>query len=1038
MRMIENTYIRCHWGWGFILFPLIIIACTDDLMQVSNVPAYDKDAIRLKVDTQQDWTGAEELAKARTRGITDAINPIEEMLLTSSDGKKMVLSVTPSNGISERQKLTLNNRYLNELKRLPAITRSEYTDLTGATSITTQPFGVFAYVFSGDWTGNETPNYWYKGKVIKKDDVWKLDPTNDNNAHRTWPNSKYNIRFFAHYPYDLGSKTTFSSNTYQGVPFFTYTVENSVASQKDILVADSHQMAVNDEQSVELGFKHMMSAIQFKMGEDGFIDATINKITLKNIKNVGNCLMDGSGWDDVHGDATYELTINRASNSTNSYLRNIVLTSGDMTLLLVPQTLNGARIRIDYTDEGVAKYIEGDINGTWEPGKTYMYSITANGPRYEWILDVTPPTEFFAFTGGVQSYRIKSAKKDRQGGALTPAAYYVSYAVDGVHFSETPPDWIEGIETHEEGSLGEVDDQITVKPIAEVTDDSKTHKQVLQETDSKGSDSSPFDLSMYDDNGNPTAQNTANCYVIHAPGVYKFPLVYGCAIKDGEANINSYHTDAQMTINSTYVQYNKYPYSSQSYILSNFLDHTNTGIYGATGGGIYKDETDLNFNQDPYIWAHYTPASASLVWQDAPLLIQNVELTDDDQYIKFKVDKDHIEQGNAVIAVKNSSGTIMWSWHIWVTDESVTKTNLITNKRGIRFEFMAATLGWCSKDPRAMSYGKRSCVIRVQQLSGLSAEFRIVQNEGSVDGSGNVSGRNTYYQHGRKDPMCPTDAKHLRRSTNSAYTSKQDFWNIPIVLTNDAGTTETILAGGSVAWNQTGVTSYDAPLYGPTGTNAQSLYLYSSNDTHTLGESIQKPNYFMISGQEWSPRYHNLWSANNWRVGNDNTTEVVKTIYDPSPVGFKMAGADAYSGFTLGDNSSAGILVNTYLTSTAGYKNSPAEAYHVVGKFEDGWYLYSDNGQGELVFLPANGMRQTGNGTIKYLFNEGHYWCATPALDCGGGANFCFKSPYSGSSHANYWFMNPYNGGSAQDTDGWNKSHAECIRPVVDKLYEGQ
>lgn len=37
----------------------------------------------------------------------------------------------------------------------------------------------------------------------------------------------------------------------------------------------------------------------------------------------------------------------------------------------------------------------------------------------------------------------------------------------------------------------------------------------------------------------------------------------------------------------------------------------------------------------------------------------------DDGYVYFKTGK---EEGNAVIAVKDAQGTILWSWHIWVTD----------------------------------------------------------------------------------------------------------------------------------------------------------------------------------------------------------------------------------------------------------------------------------------------------------------------------------------------------------------------------------
>ena len=44
------------------------------------------------------------------------------------------------------------------------------------------------------------------------------------------------------------------------------------------------------------------------------------------------------------------------------------------------------------------------------------------------------------------------------------------------------------------------------------------------------------DLSLQDIYGNPIQRSTANCYVVREAGQYKFPLVYGNAIKNGKVN----------------------------------------------------------------------------------------------------------------------------------------------------------------------------------------------------------------------------------------------------------------------------------------------------------------------------------------------------------------------------------------------------------------------------------------------------------------------------------------------------------------------
>ena len=171
-----------------------------------------------------------------------------------------------------------------------------------------------------------------------------------------------------------------------------------------------------------------------------------------------------------------------------------------------------------------------------------------------------------------------------------------------------------------------------------------------------GSSDNPHDLS-YDYNG---LMNTANCYVVTHPGYYKIPLVYGNAIKNGATNAIAYGVGTGS---------------------STFVNHLGAQI------------------TDPYIYNNENckVGSADLVWQDAQYLIRNIALCDDNKYIKFEITKENIEQGNAVIAVKDGSGNIMWSWHIWVTNKNVYETQAVTasyNSQTKTFMFMPFPLGW--------------------------------------------------------------------------------------------------------------------------------------------------------------------------------------------------------------------------------------------------------------------------------------------------------------------------------------------------------
>lgn len=63
------------------------------------------------------------------------------------------------------------------------------------------------------------------------------------------------------------------------------------------------------------------------------------------------------------------------------------------------------------------------------------------------------------------------------------------------------------------------------------------------------------------------------------------------------------------------------------------------------------------------------PVTAELIWEDKANLVLGVELKDDK--VRFYSTG---KEGNALIAVKDTDGNILWSWHIWCTDVPVDQT----------------------------------------------------------------------------------------------------------------------------------------------------------------------------------------------------------------------------------------------------------------------------------------------------------------------------------------------------------------------------
>ncbi|SEG79917.1 hypothetical protein SAMN05216253_1731, partial [Bacteroides thetaiotaomicron] len=484
-----------------------------------------------------------------------------------------------------------------------------------------------------------------------------------------------------------------------------------------------------------------------------------------------------------------------------------------------PQTLpDGAQIEVVFTDKSnVDHTLTADIKGTvWPIGKTVTYKISSSSINWTYELSVNMPGDF-TYSGGTQQYSVTSYKHNSRGEKQSVPWTAEFSEDDGVSWKNTPLDWVTGFTTA--GPGGETPQSYNATVGAQIGTSSDPHAQKLRDNPSHGGVIYHHNLANQTDGGS-TVQNTANCYVVSAPGYYCFPLVYGNAIKNGTTNTPAY------TSNKT-----------GSDILTPFINHTGNPI------------------TSPYIKenAGCVPAKAELLWQDAPGLISNVQYNNSqmqlfvnpENYISFQVYARTIRQGNAVIAIKDAGDNVLWSWHIWVTDENIGQTIEVTNHQSQKYKFMPVNLGWC--DGRTETYAERSCKVRFT-AGDASKEVIIKQVSASITTGGN----HPYYEWGRKDPFPP--------SNGLANTNK--IW-----------------------YDKDGNAHTESPKTENFSTGATCIMNY-----------ILKPDV-MQSQYYGDNTYANLWSADN-NVYTANDENVIKTIYDPSPVGFKLPPGNVFTGFT--------------------------------------------------------------------------------------------------------------------------------------------
>ena len=75
---------------------------------------------------------------------------------------------------------------------------------------------------------------------------------------------------------------------------FIYTVPADATQQNDIIVAIAKGIAGDNNTSVPLSFKHIMSAVNVKIGS--VVKGEIQSITFKNVYNKGKYLVEQGVW----------------------------------------------------------------------------------------------------------------------------------------------------------------------------------------------------------------------------------------------------------------------------------------------------------------------------------------------------------------------------------------------------------------------------------------------------------------------------------------------------------------------------------------------------------------------------------------------------------------------------------------------------------------------------------------------------------------------------------------------------------------------
>ena len=281
------------------------------------------------------------------------------------------------------------------------------------------------------------------------------------------------------------------------------------------------------------------------------------------------------------------------------------------------------------------------------------------------------------------------------------------------------------------------------------------------------------------------------------------------------------------------------------------------------------------------------------------------------------------------------------------------------------FYFMKMPLGFCNST--TLKYPERKIVATIKQTGtgDKKTSVTITQSSSVVKSYGENC---TFYQWGRKDPFPGSDGNPCNTSNNNKSTPKYCY-------DAEGKNFEYKKVGGDITSGKT-----------------------------SKGGSIKNPDTFFYSlttdtGTDPANDWCKETTYNNWSSKDDGVDfvdhTVVKSLYDPCPIGFKVPETTCFTGFTnTGDDS----------WRDPSYYNVKSETH------DEGWSFYTtDWRRGTTDFWRAFGFIDcksdryagTGRGILGASGLTGIYWYAR-ALSAGDGRELGFNSGGVGLRNGNH------------------------------------
>ena len=395
----KNQYAGCLLAIG----SFALLACSES-EGISSNANLSTDKITFDANIQKEWDASSAIAEQRA--ISTAISQASQsapLSVKADFSKPLYLHPVVQEGIhvwnEKNQPVTRGGILLDDVEqeRVVASRGSKKSALSDYSS-----FGVTAIYpsSSSDYTvllDNQQATTGANSKWFVAD-----------NSNAKWPMNNELVSFHAYAPHSTKSYSMLSStadNTNVLTTIHYDASKTDITNQPDLIVATQTGSRSNASanKDVALQFSHALTAVTFAMSSD-LADVigkgtNLEKVRLVGIPNQGDCQLmakDGKhtaasqSWTNINGSETFEFDLSKQNVTAG---KDLALTSGNQTLMMIPQTLpSGAKAEFIFKINGYSQTLSVDLANTkWVAGSSVIYKLSAKAINTLSSTEITYP-----------------------------------------------------------------------------------------------------------------------------------------------------------------------------------------------------------------------------------------------------------------------------------------------------------------------------------------------------------------------------------------------------------------------------------------------------------------------------------------------------------------------------------------------------------------------------------------------------------------------------------------------------------------------